>query len=310
MSLCVALAHCAEYAPETVRQAVNTCLETIGANFARGARVLVKPNLLKATPDGLVCTHPQVTRAACEYVLEQGARPFVADSPGFGSGGKVARRIGLENALKDLDAPIEELDAPVRRKLPMGYGVGLSRKALEADAILNLPKLKAHGQMRVTAAVKNLFGCVPGTRKAVAHTRHGDQNSPHGPRFESLIIELGQLLPPTISLVDGVTAMHVIGPTGGRPFPLGLLGASNGTVALDTALYTVLGLRPEDVPLWRECQRRKLAGARLEDLEFPLAAPEDFNVSGFELPRELEPMTFHPVRLGISALKRAWARVS
>ena len=306
----VAMEHCADYAPQAVLRAVRECLRAADIVFPHGARVLVKPNLLKATPDGLACTHPQVVRAVCACVKEQGGRPFVADSPGFGSGRKVARRIGL-TALLEADAvPVRDLGRAVRRKLPMGHSIGVSRLALEADMICNVSKLKAHCQMRVTGAVKNLFGCVPGTRKAIAHTVHGDMHSPRGPRFESLIIELAGLLPPTVSLMDGVRAMHVRGPSGGSAFALGLLAASPSAVALDTAVYALLGLAPGDVPLWRECIRRALPGAVMDDVRFPLRPITDFDAASLQLPERLDPMTFHPVRLGISALRRALARIS
>ncbi len=308
-SIPVAMTRCPDYDPERVRRAVFACLDASGFAPPNGGRVLVKPNLLKATPDGLVCTHPQVAGAACAWLLERGARPFVADSPGFGSGRSVARRIGMAAVLRELGVPLKELRAPVRVRLPFGWAIGISRDALEADAVLDLPKFKAHGQMRLSLAVKNLFGCVPGTRKAVAHTLHGDLRGPHGPRFESLITEIAQALPPTGALVDGVTAMHVMGPTGGRPFPLGCIAAAPQPWALDTALYTLLGLAPEQVPLWREAQRRDLPGSRLQDLAFPLERPEAFDAAGFELPARLIPMNFHPVRLCISAVKRAWARL-
>lgn len=308
-SLAVAMALCQGYEAASVHDAVFSCLEAADITVGRGSRVLVKPNLLKATSDGLPCTHPAIVRAACLWLLEQGALPFVADSPGFGSGVSVARRIGLVQALTDLDVPVMDLNRPVRRSLPFGHTVGISRLALEADMIVNVAKLKAHCQMRVTGAVKNLFGCVTGTRKAVAHTMHGDVDGPKGPRFESLIVELAEILPPTVALMDGVTAMHVQGPSGGEPFTLGMLAAAASSVALDTAVYTLLGVEPAAVPLWSEVRRRSLPGAYAKDLTFPLLAPQDFNATGFILPQRLQPMTFHPGRLCISAMRRAWARI-
>ncbi len=305
----VALVRCPDYAGPELDALVARCLTSAGVAFARGSLVLVKPNLLRATPDGLACTHPRVVRAACLWLQEQGVRVLVADSPGFGSADAVARAVGLEDALRDLGLQVQDLGRPVRRKLPMGHGVAVSRTALEVDGILNLPRLKAHCQLRLTAAVKNLFGCVPGVRKAIAHTRHGDLHGPHGPRLESLIIELGQLLPPTGALLDGIVAMHGRGPAGGQPFPLGLLAAAPGCAALDTAVYTLLRQDPAQVPLWLECRRRGLPGADLTDLSFPLARPEDFDPAGLEIPRDLDPMTFHPLRLARSALKRLWARL-
>jgi uncharacterized protein (DUF362 family) len=243
-------------------------------------------------------------RAACQYVLEHGARPVVGDSPGFGSARAVAKRIGLAHALADLKIPVVDLDQPVRVRLPFGHAVALSKKALDADCILNLPKLKVHGQLRVTASVKNLFGCIVGTRKAIAHTLHGDK----GRRFESLVLELGQALPPTVALLDGITGMHERGPIDGKPFPLELLAASNDLPALDTAVYAILGLTPERVPLWREARLRGLPGADPRNIEYPLLAPERFDAAGFIIPDTLSPVSFNPVRLAKSAARRFLAR--
>ncbi len=300
----VALARCSDYA--TVADLVPTLFAACGFAPARSSHMLVKPNLLRVTSGGLACTHPRVVRAACIWLLDRGCRVTVGDSPGFGSALGVARRIGLIDALAGLDVPVVDLRRTVRVRLPFGYNVGVSRVALEADGIVNVPRLKVHGQLRITAAVKNHFGCVAGVRKALLHTRHGDQ----GRRFESLIIELMQALPPGVSLLDGVTAMHIRGPGGGQPFPLGLLGASVPAVALDTAVYELLGLTPEQTPLWREALERDLPGSRPETLAFPLARPDDFDARGFCIPSRLSPVSFHPVRLGISTLRRLWARLT
>ena len=48
--------------------------------------------------------------------------------------------------------------------------------------------------------------------------------------------------------------MHRHGPTNGEPYPLGLLAAAANPVALDTAVFTLLGLSPGQVPLWREAR--------------------------------------------------------
>jgi uncharacterized protein (DUF362 family) len=300
----VALARCAGYGPELERL-VPELLQATGFVPGRGERVLLKPNLLQAGQEGLICTHPAVVRAACRYVLDHGARALVGDSPAFGTGRLVARRIGLVEALRGLDVRVASLNRPRRVRLPFGFSLGVSALALDADRILSLPKAKAHCQMRISGAVKNCFGTVTGVRKAVAHTRHGDV----GNRFESMLLELLQALPPLHSLLDGITAMHVCGPSGGEPYPLELLGASADAVALDTALYAVLGLAPEQVPLWAEALRRGLPGGRAEAVRYVREAPDAFDAAGFVLPEPLDPVTFHPVRLCVSACRRAWAKV-
>jgi uncharacterized protein (DUF362 family) len=300
----VALAHCPDYDQAGLETATERLFQAIGFHPAPGTRVLVKPNLIAARGGSLACSHPQVVRTVCRWLLDHGVQVTVGDSPAFGAAPTVARHIGLTEALADLNLAVVNLGHPVPLNLSFGGAISASRTALESDLILNVPKLKAHSQMRVTGAIKNTFGCVSGMRKAMAHTKYGEK----GNRFESMIIEVMQALPPVTSLVDGITAMHRTGPMGGEPYPLGLLGACANPVALDTAIYGILGTSPDAVALWREALQRNLPGARPEAISFPLEQPGAFDGSGFLLP-DLSPVTFHPLRLAKSAVKRTLLRL-
>jgi uncharacterized protein (DUF362 family) len=124
--------------------------------------------------------------------------------------------------------------------------------------------------LRLTGAVKNFFGCVTGIRKALLHVVYGSW----GNRFERMLLDLQDHLPPSFSLMDAVTAMHVGGPVHGQPFQLGLLGASRSPVALDTAVFSLLGLTAGEVATWQEALRRGLPGAKITDLDLsPGASP-------------------------------------
>jgi uncharacterized protein (DUF362 family) len=216
----------------------------------------------------------------------------VADSPAFGSAGRVAAACGLTEALRDLGLRVATLDRPTPLKLSDGGSIGLSRRALEADRILSVARLKAHGQFRVTASTKNLFGAVCGCRKALAHMRLGD----HAGRMERLVLDVRRALPPAIGLVDGIVAMHRGGPVSGEAFALGLLGCSPDTLALDAALYGILGLTPADVPLWAEALSQGLPGAEPLAARFVLDQPRAFDAKGFEVQQGLDPMRFEPLR--------------
>ncbi len=288
------------------------------ANFApkAGTRVLVKPNLLRSDAKGLICTNARLVAAVCRYLLACGCRVSIGDSPGFGSAPGVARSIGLQEALAHTlgampggkDIPILTLDSPVTRPLGLGGSIALSRHALEADHILNLPKMKAHSQMRMTGAVKNLFGCVPGVRKAVLHARHGDKTKGDAARFPALIADIMAHLPPVTSLLDGIVAMHVTGPSNGKPYPANLLAASASPVALDTAVYTLMGVSPDQIPLWHELQRRKAPGAFVQHITLTGDPVKSFDFSGFTLPATLMDESFNPLRLLKSTIRRLWAR--
>lgn len=295
----VALAKSHGYEAEALKRTVAGLLDAAGVAIPSGASVLVKPNLVAGKNANLSCTHPAVVRTVCELALDAGARVTVADSPAFGPAKGVADKAGYPEVLRGLGVEVATLAKPVKTSLPGGVTIGVSAAALEADLLLNVPKLKAHGQMLLTGAVKNLFGCVVGGRKALAHYCHGDK----GERFQRLLLDMAGLFPRQAHVLDGITAMHVTGPINGKAFDLGLLGAAANPVALDTALYMLLGLQPADVPLGRLAQRLDASGANPASLGFPGLAPDAFDATGFELPAKLAPETFDPYRLMMGRLK-------
>lgn len=296
----VALSPCVSYERPMVEAAVLGVLEAAAWPSVRGCHVLVKPNLLRAVP--LCCTHPEVVRAVCLWLKEQGARVRVADSPGFGTADGIARHIGLEEVLRSLGLRVEALHGARSVPLRSGGNWGVSRLALESDVLVSVPRIKAHSQMRLTLAVKNLFGCVCGLRKALAHTAQGTCLE----TFADALVDLWAALPPSASVADGVVAMHVTGPSGGNPYPLGCVGASSSAVALDTALCTLLKTTPEAVPLWAALQRYGAFGAQPEELGYPLARPDEIATGNFRMPEELADISFRPARLLKSLCRRVW----
>jgi len=298
LAIDVFLRQAPEYA--LAAQMVPELLESVLPDVS-GARLLIKPNFVALRNAHLCCTSPAIIAAVARHCVERGARVTVGDSPAFGTAQAIAQAIGLPELLRPLGVKVVTLN----RGIPVtsaGVPVQVSADALEADLIVNLPKFKAHSQMRFSGAVKNLFGCVTGVRKAWLHALHGDRQG----RFTAMICGLMQALPPTVSLMDGVTAMHRTGPIAGEAFPLGLLGASVSPVALDTAAGMVLTATPDHFPIWRQCRNAGLPGADPKGLAFPLQSPEEFATKGFVLPEILKPESFRPDILLKSLIKRMW----
>ncbi len=308
----VALLRQPDYQRESLKQGIYRLLEKASLAIRPGMSVLVKPNLLTARP--LACASPELVALACSWLLEQGARVRVADSPGFGQAGNVARSIGLANALAPLGLRVESLGSALlpaalcpkslRLALPLdreeGIAFPVARAALEADLILSVARVKAHSQMRLTLCVKNCFGCVPGMAKALIHSREGRDPE----FFADCLAALWAALPPVAGLLDGVIAMQTTGPIKGDPYPLGLIGASASAVALDQSILAILGLAPEEVPLSAALARR---GAAEACVSYPLETPQAFSASGFQIPRHLTHTSFAPLRLAKSCLRRVFA---
>ncbi|BCS87905.1 DUF362 domain-containing protein [Pseudodesulfovibrio sediminis] len=292
MSTRVAIAHILEYESTLLQRATQLILEESGLTIHPGQTVLVKPNLVNGSNARHCTTHPRVVQAACTWLLDQGARVTVADSPAFGPASYVARASGLADALGEIGLKAQSLKRATPLTLSQGGTIGLSQDALEADLILNIPKLKVHCQMTMSGAVKNMFGCVVGFRKALAHNRLGHSHEV----FRSMLMDVYAALPHTHHLVDGIHPLHKDGPIKGVPFELGWLAASSNGIAIDTAAYALLGLRPQQVPLWDEAMQRNLIGADPRDLLYPLEKPDQFDTTGFVLSPERE-LAFTPSRL-------------
>lgn len=298
----VALLPCSDYDRARLKIAINTLLENLRLSVGKGSTVLLKPNLVSGRGhDGLACTSPEFTAAVAELFIDYGARVRIGDSPAFGSATEVMYRCSYHDALSSLS--VEQINFSKGPLIPLASGVSvrIAREALDCDLLVNLPKVKAHSQLRITLAVKNLFGTVLGWQKPLLHMRLGNKDN----IFARVLVETAALFPSALHLVDGIVAMHRRGPVKGAPFALGITGAATNPVALDTSLLTVIGANPMESPIWRECKRRHLPGSTLTDLSFPLASPEKLQVQNFELPTTLHPIRFHPLHVVASLSRRA-----
>lgn len=301
-SASVCLDRCQGYDSKSLHSVLERVMLALGdLNLSPGARVLLKPNLISGSAPPLACTHPGLVAAVAAWFLDHGCRVTIGDSPAFGSAMQVVERQGIARAIRGMDVQVIEFASVVHRCLPGGVSVGVAAEALDCDLLVNLPKIKAHDQMYVTMAVKNIFGIVKGTRKSWLHMRYGDSHL----EFARIILDLHALLPESITIADGIEVMHRHGPMHGEPLALGCLAGSRSAVALDTAMLALLELEPGRSPLWRVARERDLPGAQLAGIDFPLLAPADFSGSAFMAPEILNPVRFRPLRYLFNSLKRA-----
>lgn len=299
-SYAVALTRCPSYDPLTLKREIDRLCQSMVVSVHHGDKVLLKPNLVAASrTDGLALTHPHVLRAVAEWFLDHGAVVSVGDSPAFGSPASVMAQCGISQTLAGLPIKFPLFNRPRTIRTAGQISTRLADDIFQHDLLVNLPKLKAHDQLRVTMAVKNYFGVVIAWRKALAHMRYGDNG-----RFIRLLVDLLDHLPEGVSIIDGVVAMHRRGPLNGDPLPVGVLGASRNPVALDSAMLAIIALPPDLSPLWQECANRELTGSRLTDLTFPLTRPEELAVNGFITPTQLDPIRFQAGRFLRNSIKK------
>jgi uncharacterized protein (DUF362 family)/ferredoxin len=292
------LRYCPSYERELVLGSVKDLLDPLGGMrsfVSSGERVLIKPNLLGAwTVDRRVTTDPEVVRAVVRLVKEAGGIPFVGDSPALGSFKRIAAKTGVQDVCDEEGVELIELSNPKAVSTPPGSSfrrLELAEQALEADAVISLPKLKTHGQMLLTLGVKNLFGTVVGHRKAEWHHMAGvDRDT-----FASLLLDIYVTIKPRLTILDGVWAMEGHGPSNGSPKRLCMLAASQDAVALDTAVCRMLGITPGAFPLFRVASSRGIGETDGDKIVLVGDDASRFNAKGFEIPR-LDSMGILPLR--------------
>ena len=306
----ISLQKAPSYDLNELRQSLATLLEPWGgmAGVLRTTsdrpqpRVLLKPNLLTgARPENECTTRPEVVRVVAEAVLDAGGQPFIGDSPAFGSAFGVASKNGLVPLCDELGVAIVEFrgqrfNAPDDRQFEH---LRLSREALGADVVINLPKVKSHVQLTVTLAVKNLFGCVPGKMKAWWHMEAGKDKI----RFATMLVETALAIAPQLTIVDGIMGHEGNGPSGGVPRQLGLLAASDDVFALDRLFIELLQVDPQTVPIYLAARQMGVMPEKMDALDVVGANWRDLIVDDWRLPDRMMPIDFGAPRVLRSTLK-------
>jgi uncharacterized protein (DUF362 family) len=304
----VSLLPATSYQHHDLRAKLEALLQPLGGMQAivkPGDRVLLKPNLLTGARPGKECT----TRWELVYVVAQlvrqvGGEPFLGDSPAFGSAKGVAIANGYQPIIDELQLPI--IDFQGQRYQTAGQDFNhllLSKEAMDADVVINLPKLKSHVQLTLTLGVKNLFGCVPGKMKAWWHMEAGKDRD----RFGTMLVETARTIAPNLTILDGILGHEGNGPSGGEPRLVGVLGASTDVFALDRAVVELLQVEPASIPTIAAAERLSLC-PQVSDLEFPLYTPDQLRVLDWKLPTRMAAIDFGAPRVIKSTFKHLYIR--
>ncbi|MEZ4599978.1 MAG: DUF362 domain-containing protein [Syntrophotaleaceae bacterium] len=264
----VSLAACQDYSRHRVAEALKLLLQHEGGiqTFVRpGQKVLLKPNLLAGkAPEKAVTTHPEIVRAVIRMVQDAGGIVSVGDSPGFGSPRAVAASSGILQVVEETGAKFASFEesVPVRIEGLAFRQLEIARDIIEADVVINLPKLKTHQMIGMTCGVKNLFGAIVGLRKPRLHLQAGKDKA----FFSLMLLELAEHIAPALTIADAVIGMEGNGPGGGDPVRIGALLASRSPLALDTAAAALVGLPQERVWTQRIAAATGRPGSRLEEI--------------------------------------------
>jgi uncharacterized protein (DUF362 family)/ferredoxin len=284
----VALVKCNTYDEGLVYSAVKKgigLLAEIWSFTKPGEKIVLKPNvLIGSSPDKCVCTHPAVLKAVGRLLQEAGAIVSYGDSSALGSSEFNLKRAKLKQAgdesgfvLADFNhgRDVTHTTALLNKRFVIANGV------LNADGLISLPKLKTHELTRITGAIKNQFGCIPGLHKREFHLKMPDPYD-----FATMLVDINTFIRPRLYVMDAVIAMEGNGPYSGNPRQINLLLFSTDPVALDSIACRIIGLNPEYVPTSRPGERAGLGTYHYENIDLVGEDPASFMVKDFKVVRK------------------------
>jgi uncharacterized protein (DUF362 family)/Pyruvate/2-oxoacid:ferredoxin oxidoreductase delta subunit len=280
----VAIVGCNSYDAEELSRSVRQSLDLIGglhSFLVRGMSVFVKINHLspQAPPERAVCTHPFFVREVLRFLLDHGVRAMVGDDVNFGRGDEFVTT-GFRAVCEELAVPLVNLRETGFVEVPLRgtvlQSVFIARPVHEADAVLNLPKLKTHSFTAFTGAVKNMFGVIPYGLRLEFHRRFLRNDI-----FSRMLVDVCSAAPPHLTIMDAVVGMEGEGPSSGFPKKVGLIIASRDAVAVDAVASRVATYHPFSVFTTSIADTRGLGVGDLQRIEIVGAKIQDVEVKDF-----------------------------
>jgi uncharacterized protein (DUF362 family) len=253
----VSIIKCPNYVQDNVDKAIVKVLNSLNIEFKKDDKVMLKPNMLMAKkPEFCVSTHPAILEAVCKILKNAGCEIMIAESSGWNTDNAFTVS-GIRAVAERYDAKIIILEKEriINKKID-----GKVLKSLKSadimdfpDYIINLPKMKTHGLMKITGAVKNIFGLVPGTTKPVYHVKGNTEEL-----FAELLLDIYEYYKPKIkvNIMDAIIGMEGEGPGNGTPKNTGMVIASTDAFALDIVQAKIMGFDIEEMPYLKAGKKR------------------------------------------------------
>lgn len=290
----VALTSCKEYDVQNITEILTRQFEDCGitAETVKDKNIVLKPNLvMNKSPEHAATTHPAVFHATIKVLKALGADPekiLVAES----FGGPYVESL-LKSHYKNCGiAAVAETEG-IKLNFETGadsmfFAEGVRCKKFNiidpirnADIVVDLCKLKTHSLTKMSNAIKNFFGTIPGVEKFEMHARFSEHKD-----FTEMIVDLCEMIckeKTVIAVCDGVIGMEGNGPTGGNPKDFGVIMTSLSPFALDVVAAEVLDFGTT-VPIVESAKARGLAPNDLSEISVMGNTVEECKVRELKLP--------------------------
>jgi len=265
-----------------ISEIIKNVFEIFGVkDKVKDKKVLVKPNLLGPfPPERGVTTDPRVISAIVQELKKCKPKEVIV---GDNSGSihfdplKIAKITGILDASDGCYSNIARKVLKVKVESKFIDELFISRIVKEADYIINVPKFKTHMLTTIAGAIKNMFGIIPGGKKARLHTLNRSIYE-----FAELVIDIYQIRIPDLNIMDAIIGMEGAGPTNGKTRIINKIISSDNGISLDTVMAAMMGLKPNTVELLQIAKERNLGET---DISKIIIDGELKVISGFKTPK-------------------------
>ncbi|MBI5238697.1 MAG: DUF362 domain-containing protein [Deltaproteobacteria bacterium] len=197
---------------------------------SKAAKIVIKPNM-NSNMNALTgnTTDLRLVGAVIEFLKGRGYSDITicegTNSGFYRSGISVISRLSFDRLAGRYGVKILDLNYsnPVNIEFEDGVKAGVASTVMEADFLINMPKLKTHFEAGMSVCLKNLMGCLVGQEnKKKTHLS-----------LARNILNINKKVRPHLHIVDGLIAMEGLGPTRGTPVKTGLIIAGTDPYLID-----------------------------------------------------------------------------
>ncbi|SLM30389.1 conserved hypothetical protein [Desulfamplus magnetovallimortis] len=209
----------------------------------KDALILLKPNL-NSNMNALTgnTTDLRILASLVLFLKDEGYTNIVigdgTNSGFYRNNISVISRLGVDRLAQYYGVKVKDLNrSGDLRKIVLDRGVKahVAGDVMDAQLLINLPKLKTHFENGMSVCLKNLMGCLVGQEnKKKIH-----DNLPEN------ILRLNNFIKPHLHIVDALVAMEGLGPTKGTPVRMDriLIGTDPYLIDLLSARMTMFDFK-------------------------------------------------------------------
>ncbi len=259
--------------------AVEKGIEFIGgARIRAGAHVVIKPNICNSkNPYGMVITEFRIIESAISIARRATSDITIVESDNIS--GRAEKRViesGLMKRIEEWGVKFKNLSRDEFEEQEIaGVKIHIPRSVLEADCLINLPKMKTCGPTLVTLSMKNLFGVLISGKKKRLH-KYLDHILPY----------LSKVVRQNLIIVDGIICMEGNGPVIGTPKRLDIVVVGTNPVEVDSVCTKIMGFDPREVKHIVNASRMGIGQMDIEKIDILGETLEDV-FTRFERPYSL-----------------------